>query len=158
MNNFLFVAATAGLIFPVAAEARNVHITPLNGMVAEAVRVPTGSETIYIAGQLPDPLPGTPARFGDTRAQTISVLTKIQELLKEQGFSLSDVVMMRVVLLGDPTRGGAMDFAGMNEAYAGFFKSLPNKPARFTSQGAGLTVAGALVEIEVQAARAPRAH
>ena len=134
-----------------------MHITPPNGQVAEAVRVPAGSEMIYIAGQLPDPVApaaaGAPAQFGDTRAQTISVLTKIHDLLKEQGYSMSDVVMMRVILVGDPAKGGTMDFAGMNEGYARFFKPLPNKPARFTSQGVALTIPGALVEIEVQAAR-----
>ncbi len=145
-----------------AALAQNVHITPPNGMVSEAVRVPAGSEMIYIAGQLPDPVApaaaGGEAQFGDTRTQTISVLTKIRTLLEEQGYGLSDVVMMRVILVGDPAKGGAMDFAGMNEGYARFFKPLPNKPARFTSQGAGLTVPGALVEIEVQAARAGKGH
>ena len=100
-----------------AAQAQNVHVTPPNALVSEAVRVPAGSEMIYIAGQLPDPVaPGTPAKLGDTKTQTISVLTKIQTLLKEQGYALSDVVMMRVVLVGDPAKGGAMDFAGMNQA------------------------------------------
>ena len=66
---------------------------------------------------------------------------------------MSDVVMMRVVLVGDPAKGGAMDFAGVNAGYAQFFGSSPSKPARFTSQGVALTVPGALVEIEVQAAK-----
>jgi enamine deaminase RidA (YjgF/YER057c/UK114 family) len=51
-----------------------------------------------------------------------------------------------------------MDFAGMNAGYAQFFGSLRNKPARMTVQVAALTEPGALVEIEVQAAKAPRAR
>ena len=48
-----------------------------------------------------------------------------------------------------------LDFAGMNAAYAKFFGTpdQPNKPARTTVQVAALVAAGALVEIEVQAAR-----
>jgi enamine deaminase RidA (YjgF/YER057c/UK114 family) len=150
-------ALVAGLVVHTTAYAQNIHVTPPNALVSEAVRVPTGSEMIYVAGQLPDPtvpaVAGQPAHLGDTKVQTISVLTKIQSLLKEQGYAMSDVVMMRVVLVGDPAKGDAMDFAGMYEAYAQFFGSSPGKPARFTSQGVALSVAGALVEIEVQAAK-----
>jgi mono/diheme cytochrome c family protein len=51
--------------------------------------------------------------------------------------------------------GGKLDFAGMNAAYAKFFGTpdQPNKPAPSTFQVAALVAAGALVEIEVQAAR-----
>jgi enamine deaminase RidA (YjgF/YER057c/UK114 family) len=44
----------------------------------------------------------------------------------------------------------------MNAAYAKYFgtSAQPNKPARSTFQVAALVAAGALVEIEVQAARA----
>jgi enamine deaminase RidA (YjgF/YER057c/UK114 family) len=51
--------------------------------------------------------------------------------------------------------GNKLDFSGMNAAYARFFGTLeqPNKPARSTFQVAGLVAAGALLEIEVQAAR-----
>jgi len=43
----------------------------------------------------------------------------------------------------------------MNAAYAKFFGTTeqPNKPARSTVQVAALVAAGALLEIEVQAAR-----
>jgi enamine deaminase RidA (YjgF/YER057c/UK114 family) len=110
----------------------------------------------YVAGQTADPIaPGAHPRFGDTQAQTVSVLGKIQRLLQAQGFSLEDVVMMRVALVGDPTKGGAMDFAGMNAGYAQFFGNTRHKPARMTTQVAALTEPGALVEIEVQAAKAP---
>jgi enamine deaminase RidA (YjgF/YER057c/UK114 family) len=110
----------------------------------------------YVAGQTADPTaPGPPPRFGDTQAQTVGVLGKIQRLLQAQGFSLEDVVMMRVALVGDPAKGGAMDFAGMNAGYAQFFGATRHKPARMTTQVAALTEPGALVEIEVQAAKAP---
>ena len=68
---------------------------------------------------------------------------------------MADVVMMRVLLVGDPAKDGKMDFAGMMEAYKTFFGTAeqPNKPARITSQVASLVQPGMLVEIEVQAAK-----
>ena len=68
---------------------------------------------------------------------------------------MGDIVMMRVYMAADPAMEGKLDFAGMNAAYAKFFgtSEQPNKPARSTVQVAALVAAGALVEIEVQAAR-----
>ena len=55
----------------------------------------------------------------------------------------------------DPAMDNKLDFAGMNTAYAKFFGTpeQPNKPARSTVQVAALVAAGALLEVEVQAAR-----
>ena len=66
-------------------------------------------------------------------AQTINTLNVIQNILKEQGLAMSDVVQMRVYLVPDPATGKA-DFAGMNDAYRQFFgtKEQPNKPVRAT--------------------------
>ena len=63
--------------------------------------------------------------------------------------------MMRVYMTADPAMDNKLDFAGMNAAYARFFGTpeQPNKPARSTVQVAALVAAGALLEIEVQAAR-----
>lgn len=98
---------------------------------------------------------GTPAAYGDTRAQTLSALMKVEVLLKEQGLTMRDVVFMHVYLVGDPASGGKMDFAGMNAAFTQFFGTAaqPNKPARTAIQVAGLASAGALVKIEATAAR-----
>ena len=68
---------------------------------------------------------------------------------------MGDVVAMTVYLVGDPAKGGRMDFDGMMEAYSQFFgtKEQPNLPARSTVQIVGLVQAGMLVEIEVQVVR-----
>ena len=68
---------------------------------------------------------------------------------------MGDVVMMRVYMASDPDMGNKLDFAGMNAAYAKFFGTpeQPNKPARSTFQVAALVAQGALLEVEVQAAR-----
>jgi enamine deaminase RidA (YjgF/YER057c/UK114 family) len=126
--------------------------------ISTSVSVPPGSQIVYISGTVPDVVDpaapeGSVARYGDTAAQTRSVLRKVEKALAEQGLGLSDVVMMRVFLVAPP--GQRMDFAGMMTAYREFFgtKTQPNKPARSTMQVAGLVDPGWLVEIEVTAAK-----
>jgi enamine deaminase RidA (YjgF/YER057c/UK114 family) len=119
-------------------------------------------DTLYLSGALPPatvpegaPAGTRPAITGDTRTQTANTLAAIRKTLQTQGLDLKDVVQMHVYLLGDPARGGKMDFAGMNAAYLQFFGTAeqPNKPVRSTVQVAGLAAEGALVEIEVTAVR-----
>jgi enamine deaminase RidA (YjgF/YER057c/UK114 family) len=107
-----------------------------------------GVDTAYVSGT-----PGS-ASAGDTKAQTVDALTKIETTLKSKGFGMGDVVMMRVFLVGDPATG-KMDFAGMMAGYSQFFGTAakPNKPARTTVQVAGLAAPGSMVEIEVQAVK-----
>ncbi|MFL6733861.1 MAG: RidA family protein [Sphingomicrobium sp.] len=127
--------------------------------IASSVEVPAGSRIIYVSGTVPDPVDksapeGSAARFGDTEAQTRSILTKIQVELKKHGAGMGDIVMMRVFLVAPPGQK-QMDFAGMMRGYRMFFATpeQPNKPARSTMQVAGLVDPAWLVEIEVTAAR-----
>jgi enamine deaminase RidA (YjgF/YER057c/UK114 family) len=159
----LFLAAAA-LVFAGEARAQVIHVGPSAAAIAQAVSVPAGTDMLYVSGITPPPLnpaapQGAPPAFGDTKTQTQAVLKRIEDLLKAQGFGLGDVAMIRVYLVGDPARGGKMDFAGMMEAYAEAFGTLaqPNKPARVTVQVASLVQPGMMVEIEVQAARARNA-
>jgi enamine deaminase RidA (YjgF/YER057c/UK114 family) len=73
------------------------------------------------------------------------------------GLGFGDVVKMTVFLVGDPARGGRMDFEGFMQAYSQHFgtKAQPNLPARSTVQVAALGAAGMLVEIEVVLVRKP---
>jgi enamine deaminase RidA (YjgF/YER057c/UK114 family) len=157
MRIAFLAALAAGAMLAGAAQAQNVHINPTNGFIAQAVKVPAGSEMLYVSGITPDPVQGAPATapFGDTKTQTLSILKKIEDIMKGQGYELGDSVMMRVLLVGDPAKGGGMDFAGMMEGYNQFYGPLKNKPARITSQVASLVRPGMMVEIEVQAAKAP---
>ncbi|ADG09662.1 hypothetical protein B7G68_05990 [Caulobacter segnis] len=126
--------------------------------IASVVTVPAGYDTIYVSGMTPpvidDKATGV-AKFGDTKTQTLGVLGRIEAALKSQGATMADVVMMRVLLVGDPAKGGKMDFAGMMEGYKTYFGTAtqPNKPARITSQITALVQDGMLVEIEAQAAK-----
>jgi enamine deaminase RidA (YjgF/YER057c/UK114 family) len=142
---------------PAAAQSVK-HIQSKDSGIASAVWV---GDMLYVSGQLPSPITpadrakGTPAVYGNTQVQAESTFGKIQNLLKEQGLGMGDVVMMRVYMAADPAMDNKLDFAGMNAAYAKFFGTpdQPNKPARSTFQVAALVAAGALLEVEVQAAR-----
>jgi enamine deaminase RidA (YjgF/YER057c/UK114 family) len=149
----------AAFSMPAAAQSVN-HVQTKEAGIASAVWV---GDMLYVSGQLPSPITpadrekGTPAVYGNTQAQAENVFGKIQNLLKEQGLGMGDVVMMRVYMAGDPAVDNKLDFAGMNAAYAKFFGTpeQPNKPARSTVQVAALVAAGAFLEVEVQAARGP---
>jgi enamine deaminase RidA (YjgF/YER057c/UK114 family) len=128
--------------------------------IAGAVVVPAGYDTVYVSGHIPkvanpNAAKGSTEMYGDTKAQTISVLQQIEEVLAAQKLSLADVVMMHVFLVGDPANSGKMDFAAMNAGFVQFFgsKQQPNKPARSTMQVVALAAPGALVEIEAIAVR-----
>ncbi|MNJ72095.1 putative reactive intermediate deaminase TdcF [compost metagenome] len=85
------------------------------------------------------------------------MLNKIQAALHGQGLSLGDVVQLKVFLVGDPAKGGKLDFAGLQAAYTEFFATAeqPRKPTRTALQVVALPLPGALVEIEAIAAKAP---
>lgn len=129
--------------------------------ISQSVKVPPGSTMVYVSGLTPDVTapglsPTDPASYGDTTAQTISVIKKIQAALQAQGLDLKDVTMMHVYLAGDPAKGGHMDFPGMMAGYTQYFgtPAQPNKPARTTVQVASLANPAFMVEIDVVAARA----
>ena len=138
------------------------HASP-NIPVATSVLVPAGVDLIFVSGMLPDAADpaapaGSPQRFGDTATQAKSVLGKISRELESLGLTMADVVRMNVYLVGDPKKKGEVDFQGLMQAYMGLYgiRALEkNLPARTTVQVAGLPVPGALVEIEVTAARHP---
>jgi enamine deaminase RidA (YjgF/YER057c/UK114 family) len=128
--------------------------------IASSVVVPPGATLVFVSGTLadavkPDAPAGSVERFGDTATQAASVLQKIARELAQSGLALADVVKMNVYMVGDPAKGGAMDFAGLMKAYsAAFGEATHGKlPARTTVQVAALPVPGALVEIEVVASQ-----
>ncbi|MFN3523557.1 MAG: RidA family protein [Phenylobacterium sp.] len=161
----LIAAALASAALPVAlaagpAAAEVVHIGAPSSAISSAVYVSADHDILYVSGITPpqtnpDAPAGTLAEFGDTKTQTIGILKRIEGILKDQGLTMGDVVMMRVYLVGDPDKGGKMDFAGMMEGYKMFFGTpeQPNKPARVTMQVASLVAPKMLAEIEVQAAK-----
>ena len=143
-----------------AAQGHSIVRRAESGLpIATSIEVPAGADMLFTIAMLPDAAdrsapPGAPARLGDTAAQARSGLGKIEAELRSAGFAMSDIVKMTVFLVGDPNKGGSADFAGLMSAYMSYFgKDAGGLPARTTVQVAGLPVPGALVEIEVIAAR-----
>jgi len=167
----LFAAAAATLIgslaaIPAAAEGEVIRIqrNP-DAIILEAARVNAGADTIYVSGQLPSPLdPAMPMsevtsleQMGDTRAQTISTLAKIADVLAVEGFTMGDVVKLTLFVVADPATG-QMDFAGVNAGFREFFgtEENPLTTARSTFQVAALVGPHFLIEIDAIAARPPQ--
>ena len=153
----LFAAAT--ILCAAGAHAQGVERTPLLNSdfpIAAAVTVKAGTDTVFLSGAMGMPPKGSTEPPGDTAAQTMGALTALQATLARLGMTMGDVVKMNVFLVGDPAHGGKMDFPGLMASYTKFFgtKDQPNKPARSAVQVAGLAAPGALVEIEVVAAKA----
>lgn len=153
------VARAAVLMLATASSAQPIkRVGPDAFPISASVEVPAGSRLVYVSGTVPDAakpdaLAGSVEQFGDTEAQTRSILAKIEKQLQQHGLAMGDVVMMQVFLVAPPGQQ-RMDFAGMMRGYGAFFgtKEQPRKPARSTMQVAGLVDPGWLVEIEVTAA------
>lgn len=152
-----FSAAALGLVaVPAAAQVIRAESSP-TAVISSSATVPGDYKTIYISGTTPSPLdPAKPDEMGDTRTQTLSILTKMKAQLEGMGMSMGDIVKMTVFLVA-PTPGGRMDSAAMNEVFKTFFGTpeQPNKPTRSTIQIAALGRPTMYVEIEAIAVKAP---
>ena len=144
------------------AHAQAVTRTQLidsNFPISAAVSVKAGTDLVFLSGAMGPVIDksapaGSLEARGDTATQTTGALTSLQATLTRLGLGMADVVKMNVFLVADP-KLGKMDFPGLMVGYTKFFgtKDQPNKPARSAVQVAGLAAPGALVEIEVIAAR-----
>lgn len=126
-------------------------------VISSTATVPADMKLIFLSGSTASPLdPAKPDDFGDTRQQTLSILTKMKAQLESMGLGLGDIVKLNVFLVS-PTPGGRMDSAAMNEVFKTFFGTpeQPNKPTRSTVQVAALGRPTTYVEIEGIAAKAP---
>jgi enamine deaminase RidA (YjgF/YER057c/UK114 family) len=154
------VAAVVLMTVPVAGSAEEIVRRNLPDFpIASSVSVPATARLVFVSGTLadvakPDAPAGSIERLGDTATQAASVLGKIAKELAASGLTMADVVKMNVFMVGDPAKGGVMDFAGLMQAYSRHFgeASQGKLPARTTVQVAALPLPGALVEIEVIAA------
>lgn len=142
-----------------AAEAEIVRYPIPNSTfpIAQAVRVSGDAVITYVSGQVPpvvnkDADASSPQAYGDTKTQTVGVLTRIKDILERQGLGMGDVIKMQVFLVHDAR--APMDFKAFMEGYTQFFGGAqPNLPARSVLGVASLANPGFLVEIEVVAAK-----
>jgi enamine deaminase RidA (YjgF/YER057c/UK114 family) len=127
--------------------------------ISSAVKVSAGVDTYFLSGALApvidkDAPKGSVAAYGDMETQATNALTAIKGTLERLGLTMGDVVKMTVFMVADP-KDNKLDFAGLMTGYKKFFGTAdqPNKPARSAFQVAALVSPGALVEIEVIAAK-----
>ncbi|MGE7138059.1 RidA family protein [Luteibacter sp. NPDC031894] len=157
----LLALLLAAAVAPVFASDVVRHKIPGSDFpISAAVEVPAGKTLVFLSGVVPPVADAKAAKgsleaYGDTKTQTIGVLTSIDKQLKGMGLAMGDVVKMQVFLVGDPAKGGKMDFAGFMAGYTQFFgtKEQPTLPSRSAMQVAALAAPGFLVEIEVTAVR-----
>jgi enamine deaminase RidA (YjgF/YER057c/UK114 family) len=158
---FILVLYAVKAQSPAASKIQRIPIPNSDFPISLGVWVPAGSDTLYLSGNVPPvanpsaPKGSVESYGGNTEAQTVATLQRIQQALQTQKLELSDVVMMHVYLVGDPAKDNKMDFSGFMAGYTKYFgtKDQPNKPARSALQVAALAAPGVLVEIEVIAVR-----
>jgi len=99
---------------------------------------------LFISGQIPvDPETGKIVE-ADIKTQTKQVMENIGAILKEAGYSFSDVIKS-TCLLSDMS-----NFGGMNEVYGEYYSENPPARAAFAVRTLPLNV---MVEIETIAAK-----
>ena len=123
--------------------------------ISSGVAIPEGKKLFIISGIVASAIDttkpsGSRERYGDTKTQAVSILSKIQSQLQEAGLSMKDVVNLKAFVTPDKLNNGNFDFKGWNEAYDTFFNNPGNpvKPTRITMGIPILTNPEFLIEIE----------
>ncbi|MDO8273504.1 MAG: Rid family hydrolase [Gammaproteobacteria bacterium] len=118
------------------------------------IAIPPGAETLYLSGA--GASPKEDGSWGTMEEQAIQIFETFQATLEGMGWSLEDIVQVRVFAVASPD--GSLDFEGFNTGYRRFFGSdiNPMKPVRSFVQVAALVREGWLLEVEIRAARMPQ--
>lgn len=163
MTSTAFRAATLAMIVaatPVLGQEATRHAIPNSDFpISRAVEIPSGATVVHLSGAVPSVTDTSAeddsrAAYGNTEAQTESVLESIQGTLVDLGLDMGDVYRMQVYLVAPEEQDG-MDFSGFMNGYSRFFGTdeQPNLPVRAVVEVAGLVNPAWLVEIEVSAVR-----
>lgn len=111
----------------------------IRSVVTEKAPKPVGAysqavcagDLVFVSGQIPIDPKTNDILCGDIRVQADLVITNIENILREEGLKLSDVVKSDIFL------SDMSDFQAVNEIYAARF-SGEVKPARVVVQAAKL--------------------
>jgi enamine deaminase RidA (YjgF/YER057c/UK114 family) len=159
MTKLFKIALAAFAALTVTANVQEIDRKDEGRHFYSTIEVPANADQLFVSGKGPasikDDAEGV-AKYGTTEQQARSTFGRIKEAVEKAGWSMSDIVMVRVYLIADPSMG-KMDFSGFNTAYREFFGTdeNPNKPVRAVVEISGLAVDGWLVEIDVRGARMP---
>lgn len=141
------------------------------GFLDPGIQIPAGAETYYMSGKGNHAwsegcktrdersAKGDECKPGDMYEQGKAVFSAFKTQLEGAGWSLSDVVMLRIY--GVPGEDDKVDSAAFNKAYFEYFgeKSTSgntNLPSRTFVGIHSLVVPGWLVEVEARAIRMPK--
>ncbi len=158
MSKFIqMLSLTSALLagsFAMTTSAQEIVREGEGRMFYNSISIPAGAETLYLSGA--GASPQADGTYGDMEQQTTNTFEKFKASLEAQGWSMSDIVQVRV--FGVAGADGTFDFAGFNRGFQKFFgtDANPMKPVRSVVEIAGLVVDGWLVEIEIRAARVPQ--
>jgi enamine deaminase RidA (YjgF/YER057c/UK114 family) len=126
--------------------------------ILRGVFIPKGAEYFYTSGLVApvkdeNAASGSYGRYGNTYEQSIGTLERIKETIGEGGFTLEDVVFLRVYLA--PDKEGKIDWDAWFKAYGEYFnnETNQNKVARSTIAVHSLANPELLIEIEAVAAK-----
>ena len=143
-----------------AAEIERVPSTYPNSPILQSATLPPGTALTFVSGILPDPADPKAAKddlraAGDTEAQTVAVLRKVEAALAPRPRP-GRCGATAGVPGGRPETGRAHGLRGPAARLPAVLRQReqPLKPTRTTVQVAGLVLPGALIEVEAVAAKA----
>ena len=145
--------ALAATLFTATASAQEIVRTGESRVLFDNIYIPAGAETLYLSGA--GASAAADGSWGNMEQQTVNIFEKFKATLEEQGWSMSDIVQVRIFGVAGPD--GEFDFDGINSGYLQFFgtEANPTKPVRTTVVVADLVNENWLVEIEIRASRMP---
>ncbi|MDG1708733.1 MAG: Rid family hydrolase [Emcibacteraceae bacterium] len=170
MSKIIKIAIAAFAAMTLTANAQMIERST-KGFLDPGIVIPAGAETFYMSGKGNHAwvegcktrderaAKGDACKPGDMYEQGKAVFESFKAQLDEAGWSLSDVVMLRIY--GVPGEDGKVDSGAFNKAYFEYFgeKSTSgntNLPSRTFVGIHSLVVPGWLVEVEARAIRMPK--
>ncbi len=154
---FLFALSFIFLISCQASQQVVRHGGNSNSQILQGVEIPKGKKLFFTSGLVAPVLDSTSniiyERYGDTYTQSVNTLQRIEEVLKNAGLKMQDVIFLRIYIAPDPSKDNTIDFEAWFKAYNVYFNNAqnPNKVARTTLGVAALARPALLVEIEAVA-------
>lgn len=112
---------------------------------SQGVVVPSGSDIMFVTGQLPQDIDGNVVASGDVEKQVRVVFSRISAILEEGGFSMDDVVKLGVFVKD------IKDSKIVSKVRDELFEN--SKPASTLVEVSNFVKDGCCVEIDVVAAK-----